>query len=118
MSFITSAQIAAAWEAVFLYDSTLFVMTLYRAYKTRHILRELRVSLLVIILRDGSLYFGMMAFVNAINISTFYESFNSITVLNPDPDGKFFQYPLPYSLYVRSVQRIRDRNVAARSSPS
>ncbi|KIK61901.1 hypothetical protein GYMLUDRAFT_42322 [Collybiopsis luxurians FD-317 M1] len=80
LTFISSVQIAAAWEALFLYDSTLFAMTLYRAYKTRHelhILRELRISLLVILLRDGSLYFGIMAFANALNIATFY-------------------YPLPY----------------------
>ncbi|KIK54771.1 hypothetical protein GYMLUDRAFT_48469 [Collybiopsis luxurians FD-317 M1] len=80
MSFVTSAHVAAAWEALFLYDLILFAMTLHRAYQTRHelrIIRRLRVSLVVIILRDGSLYFAGMAIANAINISTFY-------------------YPLPY----------------------
>ncbi|KIK55751.1 hypothetical protein GYMLUDRAFT_47529, partial [Collybiopsis luxurians FD-317 M1] len=80
LSFITSVQFAVTWEAMFLYDVVLFAMTLHRAYKTRHELhelRQLRISLFVIILRDGSLYFGVTAFVNAINISTFY-------------------YPLPY----------------------
>ncbi|KIK61907.1 hypothetical protein GYMLUDRAFT_42328 [Collybiopsis luxurians FD-317 M1] len=80
LSFISSVQIAAAWEALFLYDSILFGMMLYRAYRTRHelrILRQLRVSLFVIVVRDGSLYFGIMALANALNISTFY-------------------YPLPY----------------------
>ncbi|KIK54638.1 hypothetical protein GYMLUDRAFT_48552 [Collybiopsis luxurians FD-317 M1] len=55
-------------------------MILYRAYKTRHelrILRKFEISLLVIVLRDGTFYFGIMTFANAINISTFY-------------------YPLPY----------------------
>ncbi|KAJ4479609.1 hypothetical protein C8J55DRAFT_429355 [Lentinula edodes] len=64
------ASLAAAWEALFLYDSMLFVMTLHKAYKTRYELRQerLRIPLVVIILRDGS----VMALANLINISTFY----------------------------------------------
>ncbi|KIK60463.1 hypothetical protein GYMLUDRAFT_43779 [Collybiopsis luxurians FD-317 M1] len=77
VSLISSIKVAAAWEALFLYDSMLFVMTLRVAYQTRNELQEFRIPLLVVILRDGSLYFGVMAFANAINISTFY-------------------YPLPY----------------------
>ncbi|KAJ3914936.1 hypothetical protein F5877DRAFT_49549, partial [Lentinula edodes] len=63
-------EVAAAWEALFLYDSMLFVMTLHKAYKTRYELRQerLRIPLVVIILRDGS----VMALANLINISTFY----------------------------------------------
>ncbi|KIK56412.1 hypothetical protein GYMLUDRAFT_247913 [Collybiopsis luxurians FD-317 M1] len=47
-------------------------MTLLKAYKTHHELRPLRIPLVEIIIRDGSWYFGVMAIVNAINISTFY----------------------------------------------
>ncbi|KAJ3801772.1 hypothetical protein GGU11DRAFT_875083 [Lentinula aff. detonsa] len=91
-------EVAAAWEALFLYDSMLFLMTLHKAYKTRHELRQerLRIPLVVIILRDGmeysesiliviakasnlllflrvgSIYFGVMALANLVNISTFY----------------------------------------------
>ncbi|KAJ3970990.1 hypothetical protein EV361DRAFT_913470 [Lentinula raphanica] len=74
LTLITSIQVAAAWEALFLYDSILFIMTLHKAYKTRHDLRQerLRIPLVVIILRDGSIYFGVMALANLINISTFY----------------------------------------------
>ncbi|GAW07861.1 hypothetical protein LENED_009881 [Lentinula edodes] len=74
LTLITSIQVAAAWEALFLYDSMLFVMTLHKAYKTRYELRQerLRIPLVVIILRDGSIYFGVMALANLINISTFY----------------------------------------------
>ncbi|KAF8826078.1 hypothetical protein HHX47_DHR6000522 [Lentinula edodes] len=52
---LRSIQVAAAWEALFLYDSMLFVMTLHKAYKTRYELRQerLRIPLVVIILRDG-----------------------------------------------------------------
>ncbi|KIK52495.1 hypothetical protein GYMLUDRAFT_251198 [Collybiopsis luxurians FD-317 M1] len=60
MKYFTSStfwvEIAAAWEASFLYDLTLFFMTLFRAYKTRHelrTLRKLRIPLTDIILRDG-----------------------------------------------------------------
>ncbi|KAJ3714561.1 hypothetical protein DFJ43DRAFT_880065 [Lentinula guzmanii] len=74
LTLTTSIQVAAAWEALFLYDSMLFLMTLHKAYKTRHELRQerLRIPLVVIILRDGSIYFGVMALANLVNISTFY----------------------------------------------
>ncbi|KIK54765.1 hypothetical protein GYMLUDRAFT_249274 [Collybiopsis luxurians FD-317 M1] len=87
LAFITSAQVAVAWEALFLYDSMLFGMTLRRAYKTRHELRviqKIRVPLVMIILRDGSLYFGAMAIANAINISMFYVSVVTVdAILEP-----------------------------------
>jgi len=51
-------------------------MTLNKAYKARHELSELGrcglVSMFAIILRDGSIYFGIVAFANLVNISTFY----------------------------------------------
>ncbi|KAJ3895201.1 hypothetical protein GG344DRAFT_62327 [Lentinula edodes] len=61
---LRSIQVAAAWEALFLYDSMLFVMTLHKAYKTRYELRQerLRIPLVVIILRDGSIYFGILIY--------------------------------------------------------
>ncbi|KIK60466.1 hypothetical protein GYMLUDRAFT_261444 [Collybiopsis luxurians FD-317 M1] len=65
---LQSIQVAAAWEALFLYDSMLFGMTLRRAYKTRKDLRRLRIPLIIIILRDGSLYFGVMALANAVSV--------------------------------------------------
>jgi len=72
LPLIVSVQVAAAWEALFLYDSMLFVMTLHKAYKARYELRLEGLSMVAIILRDGSIYFGVMAFANLINISTFY----------------------------------------------
>jgi len=72
LPLIVSIQVAAAWEALFLYDSMLFVMTLTKAYKTRNELRLDELSLADIVLRDGSIYFGVMAVSNLINISTFY----------------------------------------------
>ncbi|KAJ3822150.1 hypothetical protein F5880DRAFT_1507986 [Lentinula raphanica] len=61
-NFSLLVEVAAAWEALFLYDSILFIMTLHKAYKTRHDLRQerLRIPLVVIILRDGSIYFGIL----------------------------------------------------------
>ncbi|KIK56467.1 hypothetical protein GYMLUDRAFT_821304 [Collybiopsis luxurians FD-317 M1] len=78
LSFFPSVQEAGAWEALFLYDVMLFGMILYKTYQTHHELRPLRIPLVDIIIRDGSLYFGVMALANAVNISTFY-------------------YPLPYA---------------------
>ncbi|KIK56367.1 hypothetical protein GYMLUDRAFT_47147 [Collybiopsis luxurians FD-317 M1] len=72
ISFALSVQQAAAWEALLLYNVMLFVMMLLKAHKTHHELRPLRIPLVDIIVRDGSLYFGVMAIANAINISTFY----------------------------------------------
>ncbi|KIK50364.1 hypothetical protein GYMLUDRAFT_462208 [Collybiopsis luxurians FD-317 M1] len=72
ISFTVSVEQAAAWEALLLYNVMLFAMTLLKAYKTHQELRPFRIPLVYIILRDGSLYFGVVAIANAINISTFY----------------------------------------------
>ncbi|THU76558.1 hypothetical protein K435DRAFT_787150 [Dendrothele bispora CBS 962.96] len=70
LEFITSIQAASAWEALFLYDSLLLALLLYKGFKTR---RELgRVPLLEVVLRDGSLYYIMMTLANLANIFTFY----------------------------------------------
>ncbi|THV04315.1 hypothetical protein K435DRAFT_791049 [Dendrothele bispora CBS 962.96] len=69
---------AAGWEAIFLFDTLLFVLTILRAHKIR---KELditslkignRPSLLSIVVRDGSIYFAAMASANLLNIVTFY----------------------------------------------
>lgn len=48
----------ASWEALFLYDSMIFLMTLNKAYKARHELQHFGVvSMFVIMLRDGMSYY-------------------------------------------------------------
>ncbi|THU76560.1 hypothetical protein K435DRAFT_153330 [Dendrothele bispora CBS 962.96] len=65
-----SIQAAGAWEALFLYDTLLLTLLLYKGFKTR---RELgRLPLLEIILRDGALCYIAMTLVIVANIFTFY----------------------------------------------
>ncbi|KIY52800.1 hypothetical protein FISHEDRAFT_55766 [Fistulina hepatica ATCC 64428] len=73
-----TADIASAWEALFVYDSILFGFTLYRSYKetsrplppNRQFTRGSR--LISVIIRDGAIYFAVMALCNLGNILTFY----------------------------------------------
>ncbi|KAK7466393.1 hypothetical protein VKT23_005116 [Stygiomarasmius scandens] len=53
----------------------LVVLTLKKAYETRRELKEegmLVPSILVLVVRDGSIYFAVMAVANFLNILTFY----------------------------------------------
>ncbi|THU94445.1 hypothetical protein K435DRAFT_798873 [Dendrothele bispora CBS 962.96] len=67
---ILNLEAAGAWEALFLYDTLLLTLLLYKGFKTR---RELgRLPLLEIILRDGALCYIAMTLVIVANIFTFY----------------------------------------------
>ncbi|KAF9264604.1 hypothetical protein L218DRAFT_232168 [Marasmius fiardii PR-910] len=70
----TSDRQAIAWMTLFTYDTLIFGLGIYNAFKTRRELQILRhrVSLKVILLRDGSMYFGVVSVVNLANILTFY----------------------------------------------
>ncbi|KAF9066764.1 hypothetical protein BDP27DRAFT_1330015 [Rhodocollybia butyracea] len=70
-SHSTAIRIASAWEALFLYDTTLFLLTLIKTYRSRR-QGVLKIDLLSLILRDGSIYFALMALANLSNILTFY----------------------------------------------
>ncbi|THU88782.1 hypothetical protein K435DRAFT_304556 [Dendrothele bispora CBS 962.96] len=65
-----AAQEAAAWEALFVYDTLIFAMVLVKGYQSRR--SEERIPLLDLILRDGAVYFAVMALANLANILTFY----------------------------------------------
>ncbi|EAU82115.2 hypothetical protein CC1G_09574 [Coprinopsis cinerea okayama7 len=69
-----SMCLAGAWEALFAYDSIIFTLTLWKTIKER---RERRVTgvniaLVDILLRDGAMYYAIMALCNLANIMTFY----------------------------------------------
>ncbi|KAI3612710.1 hypothetical protein WG66_014628 [Moniliophthora roreri] len=56
LDFEASIRQGLAWATLFVYDTIVFVLALYNAIKTRkelRILRQFRVSLKVILLRDG-----------------------------------------------------------------
>ncbi|KIY48968.1 hypothetical protein FISHEDRAFT_14263, partial [Fistulina hepatica ATCC 64428] len=82
---ITAIHLAAAWEALFCYDCILFGLTLYQSYVTypgprtssssnRRPPRPGPPSILAVVLRDGAIYFAIMALCNLANIITFYFS--------------------------------------------
>ncbi|KAJ4482601.1 hypothetical protein J3R30DRAFT_2195404 [Lentinula aciculospora] len=71
--FISSVHLASAWEALFCYDTILFGFTLYQTRKSLHTTRmSLHIPLVSLILRDGAVYFAVMALANMANILTFY----------------------------------------------
>ncbi|KAF9058483.1 hypothetical protein BDP27DRAFT_1343606 [Rhodocollybia butyracea] len=74
IEFITGVHLAAAWEALFCYDTILFGFTLYQTHKARHSigLGTLHIPLVSLMLRDGAVYFAVMALANLANIMTFY----------------------------------------------
>ncbi|KAJ3931954.1 MAG: hypothetical protein NXY57DRAFT_162844 [Lentinula lateritia] len=57
-------MVAVGWEALLLYDLLLFGMTLAKAYQARYQLgpRHIRgMSLISVIIRDGTIYFAIIA---------------------------------------------------------
>ncbi|KAF9262114.1 hypothetical protein L218DRAFT_1078124 [Marasmius fiardii PR-910] len=75
---ITSFREGSTWVMVFIYDTMIFGLSVWIAFKTRRefeMLRRITVSLKVILLRDGVIYFGIVSVVNLANILTFYASF-------------------------------------------
>ncbi|KAE9404651.1 hypothetical protein BT96DRAFT_412320 [Gymnopus androsaceus JB14] len=67
----TAIRVAASWESLFVYDSMLFALTLIKTYRTRR-KGTLRINLLSLLLRDGAIYFALMALANLSNLLTFY----------------------------------------------
>ncbi|KAJ6556374.1 hypothetical protein B0H19DRAFT_141737 [Mycena capillaripes] len=70
----SSLHLAAAWEALFAYDTMMFGLTVFKTYSTWHRAGSESSNLPIhtLILRDGALYFGAMALANLCNIATFY----------------------------------------------
>jgi hypothetical protein len=77
-----AALVAVGWEAIFIYDVFLFGMTLWKAYQARYrtaMQRFRGMSLLSVVIRDGTIYFGIMAMCNFVNVLTYYVTGNSFT---------------------------------------
>ncbi|KAF8874546.1 hypothetical protein BD779DRAFT_1804908 [Infundibulicybe gibba] len=73
ISHDTSTRLAAAWVALFAYDSIVFVLTLVKTWQAgRKIQIRPRLPIVALLLRDGSIYFAVMALANLANILTFY----------------------------------------------
>ncbi|KAG7087541.1 hypothetical protein E1B28_013498 [Marasmius oreades] len=66
---------ARAWMMLLIFDTLVFLLATFNAIRTWRelkIIRHMRVSLHVILLRDGAVYFGFMSIANLVNILTFY----------------------------------------------
>ncbi|KAJ6526722.1 hypothetical protein B0H19DRAFT_1196860 [Mycena capillaripes] len=71
LTYTTSYRLAGSWEALFAFDSIIFGLTIYyAAYANRW--RIHRTTLHTLVVRDGAMYFGIMALANLANISTYY----------------------------------------------
>ncbi|KAJ7713306.1 hypothetical protein B0H14DRAFT_3016718 [Mycena olivaceomarginata] len=61
-------SLATAWAGVAVFDCMIFLLTLYKVFTRR---RPNGGDLLTVLLRDGSVYFGVMVMSNSANILTF-----------------------------------------------
>lgn len=66
-------RLAAAWIGLFVFDSIAFILTARKSYREMYMHQASRSSspLLWIVIRDGALYFAIMALANMANIVTF-----------------------------------------------
>ncbi|KAF8876006.1 hypothetical protein BD779DRAFT_1804447 [Infundibulicybe gibba] len=74
LSSDTSRRLATPWEASFAYDSIIFALTVIKTWRAGRDM-EFRARLLpltTLLLRDGAIYFAVMALSNLANILTFY----------------------------------------------
>ncbi|KAF8193236.1 hypothetical protein K438DRAFT_1829332, partial [Mycena galopus ATCC 62051] len=66
--------LAVPWEALLIYDVMIFVALFYKSFQTRaeSPTRRWHTPLLSLLVRDGAIYFAIMAVLNFGNILTFY----------------------------------------------
>ncbi|KAF8071654.1 hypothetical protein FPV67DRAFT_889162 [Lyophyllum atratum] len=57
---ITAIRLAGAWEALFVYDTILFCLTMAKTWKGRHefMITRATVPIIHLISRDGAIYFA------------------------------------------------------------
>ncbi|KAK6966310.1 hypothetical protein R3P38DRAFT_3155561 [Favolaschia claudopus] len=63
-----TVDLIVAWASMAIFDSLIFFLTLYKALSQRYLVG---VQLLHVLLRDGSIYFGVVVVSNLCNIMTF-----------------------------------------------
>ncbi|RPD65688.1 hypothetical protein L227DRAFT_570971 [Lentinus tigrinus ALCF2SS1-6] len=71
---VTAIRIAVSWESLFLFDLTIFSLTLFKTWqqRRRNPVTVGRGDILSLVMRDGALYFAVMASANLANTLTFY----------------------------------------------
>ncbi|KAL7284076.1 hypothetical protein ACG7TL_001354 [Trametes sanguinea] len=67
-------RLAVSWESLFAFDLMIFTLTVCKTFRERyrHRITSGRHDIISLILRDGALYFAVMASVNFANTLTFY----------------------------------------------
>ncbi|KAJ3768364.1 hypothetical protein FB446DRAFT_280173 [Lentinula raphanica] len=71
----SGATMAIGWEGILLFDMILFAMTLWKAYQNRGstpYIGNKRVSTFSLLVRDGAVYFFIIASLNLANIISFH----------------------------------------------
>ncbi|KAF8874548.1 hypothetical protein BD779DRAFT_1678691 [Infundibulicybe gibba] len=69
----TSMRLAVVWAVVFAYDSIIFALTLAKTWQAARKIRiHTRLPIIALLLRDGAIYFAVMALANLANILTFF----------------------------------------------
>ncbi|KAF8874553.1 hypothetical protein BD779DRAFT_1678695 [Infundibulicybe gibba] len=69
----SSIRLVVPWIAVFAYDSMIFAFTLAKTWQAgRKVRIHGRLPIIALLLRDGTIYFAVMALANLANILTFY----------------------------------------------
>ncbi|KAJ3970462.1 hypothetical protein EV361DRAFT_282495 [Lentinula raphanica] len=71
----SGATMAIGWEGILLFDMILFAMTLWKAYQNRGstpYIGNKRVSTFSLLVRDGAVYFLIIASLNLANIISFH----------------------------------------------
>ncbi|THH16610.1 hypothetical protein EW146_g4061 [Bondarzewia mesenterica] len=75
---VSGVDIAVPWEGQFVFDITVFALTIYKSYQHRRDsewsgkMSWSNLGLMELVFRDGAIYFGVMALMNLGNIFTFY----------------------------------------------
>ncbi|TBU61122.1 hypothetical protein BD310DRAFT_921527 [Dichomitus squalens] len=71
---ITAIRTAVAWESLFLFDCTIFSLTLFKTLmeRRRNPVASGKRDIVSLVMRDGTLYFAVMASANLANTLTFY----------------------------------------------
>ncbi|KAG2352715.1 hypothetical protein BDR07DRAFT_815140 [Suillus spraguei] len=63
------------WTTLFVYESLIFVLTVYKIRETRGLSRAMaRRNIIDIIFQDGAMYFAVMTLTNLPNILTYFVS--------------------------------------------
>ncbi|KAJ6468236.1 hypothetical protein C8R45DRAFT_1170404 [Mycena sanguinolenta] len=68
----TALLLAGVWEAQTVFDLLVFILTVYRAHADRAVISMVPGSLVERMMRDGAMYFGIIALANLADVLTLY----------------------------------------------